>query len=369
MRRKAMRNESAHMNHRQPEPVHPRRRAPEGMRRSSNAGAVARTLLGTAVALAIALCLPTREAAAKEEWISAHSQDHPLAGTIWTSEFQPVTIGQLEAAVAKAGFVLLGETHNNPDHHRLQARLINGLVQSGRRPAVVFEMIPADLQAGLDRYLQGGAAEASGLGKILRWEERGWPDWTIYQPIAEAALPAKLPLLAGGLDADAQKALAKAEPPEPYAQMREQLGLTQPLEPQIAERQGREIKEGHCNLLPDTAMEPMIRVQRARDGYMAKTMLSAKGGDGTVLIAGAGHVRRDWAVPRVIQRMSADAAMVAVAFIEVDPEQTVASEYIEAIPGLQKPYDFIYFTPRADLTDHCAELEKHLKSKKAKPAG
>ncbi len=38
---------------------------------------------------------------------------------------------------------------------------------------------------------------------------------------------------------------------------------------------------------------------------------------------------------------------------------------MKTVPGLEKPFDFIYLTPSADLTDHCAEIEKHLKTKKA----
>lgn len=339
----------------------------------ASAGPASRPLPALALAIAaafLALALPAQKAAAKDEWLSTHFQEHPLAGTILTSDAEPVTFSQLEEVLAKAGFVLLGETHNNPDHHRLQARLISGLVRNGRHPAVVFEMIPVGMQAELNRYLQGGAAQASGLGKVLRWEERGWPDWAIYQPIAEVALSAGLPMLGGGLDADAQKALSKAEPSPRYTQMVEEFGLAQPLEPQIAEALGREIKEGHCNLLPDAAMEPMTRVQRARDAQLAKIMLSAKPGDGAVLIAGAGHVRKDWAVPVVIQRTVTDRPVVSVAFVDVDPERTAPKDYIQSGPGPQKPYDFIYLTPRADLTDHCAEFEKHMKkAKAAKPAG
>jgi uncharacterized iron-regulated protein len=332
------------------------------------AARILRRLAAATVAVILAFSLPVQNAAAKDEWLSSHFQEHPLAGTIWSSDFEAITFDQLETTLSKAGFVLLGETHNNPDHHRLQARLISGLVRNGRHPAVVFEMIPVDLQAELDRYLQGGAIQASSLGKVLRWEERGWPDWSIYQPIAEAAISAGLPLLGGGLDGDAQKLLARAEPSPRYTQMVEEFGLAQPLEPQIAEAQGREIKEAHCNLLPEAAMEPMTRVQRARDAQLAKTMLSAKPSDGAVLIAGAGHVRKDWAVPRVIQRTLADPVVVSIAFLEVDPERTAPSDYIQTVPGLQKPYDFIYFTPRADLTDHCAEFAKHMNAKNTKPA-
>ena len=328
-------------------------------------GVTARTILALTIAVVIAPFLSPDQAAAKDEWVSPHFRDHPLADTIWTSDFEAVTMGQLEALLSKASFVLLGEIHNNPDHHRLQARLINGLVRNGRRPAIVFEMVPADLQAELDRYVQAGSRDASKLGEALRWEERGWPDWAIYQPIAEAALSAELPLLAGGLDGNTQKALAKGEPSPIYTKTMEELDLALPLKPEIAEAQGREIDEAHCNLLPNAAMEPMVRVQRARDAYLANVMLSAKASDGAVLIAGGGHVRNDWAVPRIIRQKLSNAVVVSIAFIEVDPKRTLPSEYIQTIPGLEKPYDFIHLTPRADLTDYCAELQKHMETKRS----
>ena len=36
---------------------------------------------------------------------------------------------------------------------------------------------------------------------------------------------------------------------------------------------------------------------------------------------------------------------------------------------MEMPFDFIYLTPSADLTDHCAEMEKHFKAKKAGKTG
>jgi len=313
--------------------------------------------------------LPISHATAKDGWISQHFQDHPLAGTIWNSNFEAVTISELENALANARFVLLGEIHDNPDHHRLQARLIDTLVRKGRRPAVVFEMIPPNLQAELDRHVQGGVSEASTLGKALRWEERGWPDWGIYKPIAEAALSAGLPLKAGGLGADEQKALAKGEPSPIYAQTMKDLDLARPVKPEAAEAEAHEIKEGHCNLLPAAAVEPMMTMQRALDASLAKAMASADVGDGAVLIAGAGHVRNDWAVSHLIRQNLPNATVVSVAFIEVDPKRTMPSEYMKTVSGLEKPFNFIYLTPSADLTDHCAEIENHLKTKKAEQTG
>ena len=305
-------------------------------------------------------------AVAEEKWASPHFQTHPLAGTIWNSEFQEVTLAQLETTLADARFVLLGEIHDNPDHHRIQAQLIDTLVKHGRHPAVVFEMIPENLQPELDRHAGGGVGEAAALGKVLQWEERGWPAWTIYQPIAETALAAGLPWVAGGLDADVQKAVAKAAPSPLYEKAVQELGLAEPLSPEIVEAESQEIKEGHCNLLPVAALAPTLRAQRALDASLAKAMASANASGGAVLIAGADHVRNDWAVSHMIRQKSPGAVVVSVAFIEVDPERTKPSAYMRKAPGLEQPFDFIYLTPSMDVTDHCAELEKKLKAKQAK---
>ena len=130
--------------------------------------------LGLVVALAIA----ANGVAAQDKWISKHYTDHPLAGTIWTSDFKRTTMEELEKSASAADFVLLGEIHDNPDHHLLQAKIIRRLTADGRHPAIVFEMIPVSLQAELDRNTRGGVSDAGKLGEDLVKEakERGGPD-------------------------------------------------------------------------------------------------------------------------------------------------------------------------------------------------
>jgi uncharacterized iron-regulated protein len=264
--------------------------------------------------------------------------------------------------VLEANFVMLGEIHNNADQHRLQAQMVEALARAGRRPAVVWEMIPATMQADLDRYAQSGTKDASKLGKVLQWEERGWPDWTIYQPIAEAALSAGLPLFGGALDRQTTRAIGQSDPSQ--AELIIDLGLLQPVKHEVVEALGKEIAEGHCNLLPKEAVKPMIMVQRAVDANLAKAVMAASPKQGAVMIAGSGHARKDWAVPSFIKQKMPDASIVSIAFFEVTPEHTSPSDYVEPIAGLEKPYDFIYFTPKADLVDHCAEMAKHMEGRK-----
>lgn len=318
-----------------------------------------------AVTLAAVSWLAAPPVRAERQWLSSHYREHPLAGTIWTSDFKRATADQLETAVLEANFVLLGEIHTNPDHHRLQARMVETLVRAGRRPAVVWEMIPGSMQSALDQYLQGGTKSAGKLGEVLRWTQRGWPDWAIYQPIAEAALAANLPLFGGALDPETSRAIGKSDPAQ--AKLILELKLDQPVKPEIVEALSREIEEGHCNMLPQAAVKPMIMVQRARDAQMAKIMLGATPKQDAVLIAGSGHVRRDWAVPSFIRKASPGASITSIAFFEVDPARTSPSDYVEALAGLEKPYDFIYFTPKADLIDRCAEMADHMQKAKPKP--
>ena len=142
------------------------------------------------------------------------------------------------------------------------------------------------------------------------------------------------------------------------------LKLDAPVRPEIVEAQAREIEEGHCNLLPKAAVNPMIMVQRATDAHLAKIVATAPPEKGAVLIAGSGHVRKDSAVPTFIKQRLPDASILSIGFFEVDPERPSPSDYVEAIAGLERPYDFIYFTPKADLIDRCAEMAKHMEKMK-----
>jgi uncharacterized iron-regulated protein len=226
-------------------------------------------------------------------------------------------------------------------------------------------MVPADFQAELDRHRGEGVSSAIGLGTLLRWEERGWPAWSSYQPIAEVALSAGLPLLAGGFDTKTETTLRSGQ--SPLAGMSLETGTLRPLEPPLSQALSREVQEAHCNLLPPSDVEPMVRVQGLRDAHLTRAMLLANAHDGAVLIAGAGHVRKDWAVPRILRDNIPDGSAVSLAFVEVDPKQTEPAEYLSILPGSERPFDYLYFTPRADLTDHCAALDKEFKRKAKAP--
>ncbi len=296
------------------------------------------------------------------DWTATHYADHPLVGTVWSGDGTAANWSDIERAAARADFVLAGEIHPNPDHHRLQARLLQSMVGAGRRPALVFEMIPAAYQAKLDSFSGAAPADAGALGNMVDWEKRGWPDWAIYEPIADVALSSGLPIVAGDLDRETIRSIGRTGRSALGAAEQARLALGGDLPAGLTDTLTGILKESHCNLLPDQAIPAMILVQRARDGAMAAAMTEAKarGADGAFLVAGAGHVRRDLAVPRVLSQTAPGASVLTVALVEVDQEITDVAGYGGA--GL---YDFLVFTPRWDLTDHCAELEEQMKQRKS----
>src|SRR5512145_3183951 len=78
-------------------------------------------------------------------WKAPLGREHPLVGRIWDTRAGRFVIPtQLVGELARARYVLLGERHDNPDHHRVQATLVRALLAAGRRPAVAFEMFTAD---------------------------------------------------------------------------------------------------------------------------------------------------------------------------------------------------------------------------------
>ena len=58
------------------------------------------------------------------------------------------------SAISSHGALMLGEMHDNPSHHVLQAAAVTEFAKSGSKdaPAVVFEQIRDDQQPGLERF-------------------------------------------------------------------------------------------------------------------------------------------------------------------------------------------------------------------------
>ncbi len=324
------------------------------MRRQRSTG---RTLAHLACALALiaaAGCGKTSEI----EWQSPIDRGHPLVGRVWdVAGARFIGPRELVAHLARARFVLLGETHDNPDHHALQARLVRDLFAAGRRPAVGFEMFSTDQAAAIKRYRVGSPRSAAGLGDAVDWSHSGWPAWRYYEPIAQAAFDAGVPVVATNLSRAALTAMRRNGLGGLGPAMLAQLKLETPLPPPVRAAMAREIEASHCGQAPAGALERMVDIQWTRDARMAEALAREGARDGAVLIAGAGHVRRDRGVPSHLARHAPRATVASLAFLEVDPQAQTPADYADRFDGVL-PFDVVWFTPTFDDRDPCETFKK-----------
>ena len=209
---------------------------------------------------------------------------------------------------ADADLLVLGEIHDNPDHHVLQAQIVSSV----RPVAIVFEMLTpeqAAIASGMDR------SDAVKLGAALDWQNSGWPDFAMYHPIFAAAPDAIVfgAALPGDLAGAAMElGVIAAFGPEAAA-----YGLT-PLSPEVQAQQEAEQAAAHCNALPPEILPRMVDVQRMRDAHFAKAMVQAydRFGGPVVLITGTGHARTDIGVPAALRHARPDLGVWALGQLE-----------------------------------------------------
>jgi uncharacterized iron-regulated protein len=293
-------------------------------------------------------------------WQSSIGREHRLVGRIWdVAGGRFVDEAAVVARIVEARYVLLGEKHDNPDHHVLQARLLRALTAAGRRPAVAFEMLTPSQADALARHLAAHPRDAAGIGAAVDWKASGWPAWSMYEPIAGAALDAGLPIVVANLDTERVRAVGRQGVAALDAALVERHGLDQPLPPDARAAMAEEIRDAHCGHASEALVTAMIGVQRARDARMAEALLTAPGGDGAVLIAGAGHARNDRGVPAYLRRIVPGVRTASVAFLEVDPTGADVESHAARFEG-RLPFDYVWFTPAADDEDPCEKFRKSL---------
>jgi uncharacterized iron-regulated protein len=315
---------------------------------------VATLRLVIAVLVGLAACATAHVAVGP--WQAPLGREHPLVGRVWeVRAARFVTPDAMVRELTAARFVLLGEKHDNPDNHQVQAAVLRALLASGRRPIVAFEMFTPDDAGAIARYLAATPRDAAGLGEAIDWKKSGWPDWALYRPIAQAALDAGVPLVPGNLAPATARALARGQRSALPADLARRYALDQPAPAALQAALTTEIREAHCGHFPADRVDGMVLAQRARDSALAESLLAGK--DGGILIAGLGHIRNDRGVPFYLRLRAPDAPIATLAPLEVQEGWSQPADYAAAYGGAL-PFDWVWFTPRMDDDDPCARFRR-----------
>ena len=269
------------------------------------------------------------------------SGETPLAGRILdTREGRFISRDELIRRAIGSRFVILGEAHDNAEHHRLQAEIFETMISAGRAPALAMEQFDREHQAFLDAARARGERDPERLADAGRFDRKGWR-WPEYKPLVTLAASQGLAILAANFSrADARTLMKSGRPAA---------GLPV-LPPELHAALEKDLIEGHCGLRPSPpVLAGMIEAQRARDAQMAQ-VLGSTGPSGAILIAGSGHARRDRGVPSYLPR-EAQEQVLSIAFLEVD-----ASGRGVIVDGYRQLFDLVWFTRRAEREDPCKGL-------------
>jgi uncharacterized iron-regulated protein len=100
-------------------------------------------------------------------------------------------------AVAADGYryVFVGESHDHPEHHKMQAAVIEALVKRGRDVVVGFEMFTRPVQNALGPWTLGKYTESQFVVEADWQKQWGFP-FEIYAPIFRATQKHRLPMVA-----------------------------------------------------------------------------------------------------------------------------------------------------------------------------
>ena len=234
-------------------------------------------------------------------------------------------------ALLPADVMLLGEQHDAVEHQLIHQQVIALLAQRGLLAAVALEMADAGATtAGLHP-----SSTEQQTKSALKWDNTGWP-WAAYGPAVMTAVRAGVPVLGANQPRELMRAnmsdgALDGKLPGPALKAQQQL-----------------IRIGHCNMLPESQITPMTRIQIAKDISMANTLAKAAlPGKVVVLLSGSGHTDRLLGVP---QHLPATLKVKAVRLRAGDAQ----------VGDKAEAFDTVWSTPALPDKDYCAEFKAQM---------
>jgi uncharacterized iron-regulated protein len=260
--------------------------------------AVLTALAGTApLPVAAPRAVTPRAAAAPNVYVAA-----PSAGAVARAAFYD--------ALMSARVIGVGEKHDEPAHHLVQAEAVAEIADRDANTVVGLEMVSQDQQADLDAFMAGSTSEAA----FAAWWSKAWGyDYAMYKPIFDAARARRLRVV--GLNAPIKLVAAVAKKGLAGLAPAERARLPATIAGSSDARYRDFVKaslEGHK--LPPEALARMIEAQAVWNETMGAKVAELAAGARVVVIAGQGHMLWGAGVPESAARRGAGAAKVVLPY-------------------------------------------------------
>lgn len=276
-------------------------------------------------------------------WAESSPSNQEINGKIYHLQTQQtISFQELVSLLRVQDSVLLGELHDNPHHHKARAQLLAVLAHP--KLTVVAEHLPV-----------GSLVKFSGttLDSLVTagFDAKGW-QWPLHEVLFNAIRAAEMDLYGGNISQSVSSAVFKAGASAIPSDL-ESVYKESPLSSKSESQLNSDLKDSHCGQLPDRFVAPMRLIQRLKDASFSQLLLKHQP---SILIAGNGHIRKDYGVPQILSSLDPKLKITSVGFIEEDDWKP------EYVASLASQYDYVWVTLNTQRDDPCKDFSApHLK--------
>ncbi len=246
--------------------------------------------------------------------------------------------------------VLLGEHHDNIEHHRWQLQMITGLHVLNPNMVLGFEMFPRQGQPVLDRWVAGELTEDEFL-KQVKWAEYWNFDSSLYLPMFHYARMNKIPMYALNVnrslihkvgaegwdkvpDAEQEGVSKPAPASQGYKKMLSSVFMSH------GTKHGADAKaeDPMVTILADPGFNRFVESQSAWDRAMAEGIVSGRQknqGATMVAVMGSGHMMYRFGVPEQLMALGESKSVVLIPWDTEFECSYINNQFADAVIGLR----------------------------------
>jgi uncharacterized iron-regulated protein len=269
-----------------------------------------------------------------------------------------LTLPQLLAQMQDADVIYLGERHDNPRHHAIQAEIINQLLAAGRRPVLGFEFFSREQSGFLLQYVARKEADKQDQKRLrdqLGWGPRQDDSWTFYFGLLEIAR--QNGLSAFGLDLpEAMRTRLQRKGLDGLTQFeRSMLHSTGFANEAYRAKMLEQLKAAHCGYGNEDYLGRLYDTWIARNDTMATALaelVDEHRGRPVVVILGGGHVVENLGVYERFAHLRPTARQLNLGLVEH------GNAYDQGGP---LPYPVVWFTAPRERGDPCEAFRRRHK--------
>ena len=252
-----------------------------------------------------------------------------------------VNVQDLIAAIHDADIILLGEIHDNLFQHRARADLISK-IQSKE-----FAIVSEHLVSGSEITYSGSLLEDL---ETIGFNKKAW-SWPVHEVLYKKLEELSLPVFGGNLS---EKDINNIYVGIGFSQSDTLTPIVKrsALDSQSKDKLLNDLVVGHCGVVEEDFLSFMFKVQRLRDASMA--YIASKVAP-AIVIAGNGHVRRDYGVPQILKKMNPNSNVISIAFLEIDKLSEMTDNLIKKL-FKDADTDYIWLTEAVSRVDPCEKL-------------